>query len=88
MVDMSPSLITRCSLGRSVLAKVWTKLLAASYMRYKVMTQAYCLVGGIANLLAHKLVHPLVGLVVIATVVGEAGDDERHVEEVWWIFLG
>jgi hypothetical protein len=37
------------------------------------------LVRGVTNLLAHKLVHPVVGLVILATVVGEAGDDERHV---------
>jgi len=40
---------------------------------------AYGFVGGVAELLAHQLVHPVVGLVVLAAVVREAGDDERHV---------
>jgi hypothetical protein len=38
----------------------------------------YSLVGLITNLLAHELVHPFVGLIVIATVGREAGNDERH----------
>ena len=44
----------------------------------------YGLVGRVTDLLAHKLVHPLVGLVVVATVGREAGDDERH---VWWFVV-
>lgn len=44
---------------------------------------AYGLVGCVTNLLAHQLVHPVVGLVVLAAVVREAGDDERHVGGCW-----
>lgn len=40
---------------------------------------SYGFIRRIANLLANKLVHPLVGLVIVATVGREAGNDERHV---------
>jgi hypothetical protein len=45
---------------------------------------AYGLVGLVADLLAHQLVHPVVGLVVLAAAVREAGDDERHVGGYCW----
>lgn len=45
---------------------------------------AYSLVGSVADLLAHQLVHPFVGLVVVGAVVGQAGDDERHFAESGW----
>jgi hypothetical protein len=38
----------------------------------------YGLVGLITDLLAHELIHPFVGLIVIATVGRKAGNDERH----------
>jgi hypothetical protein len=83
MVDMSPSLITRCSLGRSVLANVCTALSVLSKdLTFSRNMTTYSLVGSVADLLAHELVHPLVGLVVVAAVGRETGDDERHV----WMF--
>ena len=91
MVDMSPSLMTRCSLGSSVLAKVypWLSAILTRSWRFlyaSVRTQgAYGLVGGVTNLLAHQLVHPGVGLVILAAVVREAGDDERHVGGCCWV---
>jgi hypothetical protein len=47
---------------------------------------AYGLVGLITDLLAHELIHPLVGLIVIATVGREAGNDERHVCDEFVLF--
>lgn len=94
MVDMSPSLMTRCSLGSSVLAKVypWLSAILTRSWRFlyaSVRTQgAYGLVGGVTNLLAHQLVHPGVGLVILAAVVREAGDDERHVDGCCWGIFG
>lgn len=52
------------------------------------MQMAYGLVGGVTNLLAHELVRPLVGLVVLAAVGREAGDDERHVGGCWGWLVG
>lgn len=66
-------------LGEVCFGESLTEIVSSSRTQ-SVMIVAYSLVGSIANLLSHKLVHPLVGLFIIATVVGEAGDNERHVE--------
>jgi hypothetical protein len=49
---------------------------------------AYGLVGSVTNLLAHELVHPVVGLVILAAAVREAGDDKRHVGGCCWGLVG
>ena len=47
---------------------------------YPVMKAvSYSLIRRLAKLLANKVVHPLVGLIVVATVGRKAGNDERHV---------
>lgn len=53
----------------------------------KRVKSSYGLVGGVTDLLAHQLVHPVVGLVVLARVVREAGDDERHVGGCCWVVV-
>ena len=66
----------------AILTRSWQFLYAS------VRTQgAYGLVGGVTDLLAHQLVHPVVGLVVLARVVREAGDDERHVGGCCWVVV-
>jgi hypothetical protein len=50
--------------------------------------RAYGLVGGVADLLAHELIHPVVGLLILAAVGREAGDDERHVGGCCWRVFG
>jgi hypothetical protein len=57
-------------------------LIQRPYVEHSRNMTTYSLVGSVADLLAHELVHPLVGLVVVAAVGRETGDDERHV----WMF--
>jgi hypothetical protein len=72
---MLSGLRMRCSLGRSVLAKVCC---IESVVCLTIMTReegTYHLVVLLANLLARELAHP-----VVATVVGhDTWDYERHV---------
>jgi len=52
---------------------------AEAWVRRRGLEWTNGLVGSVADFLAHELVHPVVGLVILSAVGRETGDDERHV---------